>query len=103
MLIFISGPYTHPDPVINVRNAILAGEEVLKLGHNPWIPHLNHLWHLVSPHPEEFWYAYDLIWLRKCDAILRLPGESKGADKEMKLAKIRGMKIFRSIGEIEYV
>ncbi len=95
MIIFISGPYAKPDPVVNTRNAILAGEEVLKLGHIPFIPHLNHLWHLVSPHPEEFWYAHDLIWLRKCDAILRLPGESRGADNEMKMAKKWGIEEFK--------
>ncbi len=95
MLVFISGPYAKPDPVVNTRNAILAGEEVLKLGHIPFIPHLNHLWHLISPHNEDFWYAYDLIWLRKCDAILRLPGESKGADNEMVKAKAWGIPEFK--------
>ena len=94
MLIFISGPYAHPDPVINTRNAILAGEEVIKQGHIPFIPHLNHLWHLVCPHEEDFWYEYDLVWLRKCDAILRIPGESKGADREMEIAKEWGLIIY---------
>ncbi len=94
MIIFISGPYAKPDPVINTRNAILAGEKVLKLGHTPFIPHLNHLWHLVVPHDEAFWYAYDLVWLRRCNAILRLPGESKGADREMILAREWGIEEF---------
>ncbi len=92
MLIFISGPYAKPDPVINTRNAILAGERIVKTGHAPFIPHLNHLWHLLCPHNKDFWYQYDLIWLKKCNAILRLPGESTGADREMKLAKKWGIK-----------
>jgi len=95
MLVFISGPYAHPDPVVNTRNAILAGEEVIKQGHTPFIPHLNHLWHMVCPHEEEFWYEYDLVLLKKCDAILRLPGESKGADREMVEAQKMGILEFK--------
>ncbi len=60
MKVFVSGPYTHPDPVVNTRNAILAGEDIVRLGHTPYIPHLNHLWHLVCPHDPMFWYEYDL-------------------------------------------
>lgn len=94
MIVFVSGPYAKPDPVVNTRNAILAGEDILARGHIPFIPHLNHLWHLVAPHDEDFWYDYDMVFLAKCDAILQLPGESKGADREMEVAKKLGLAIF---------
>jgi len=101
MIIFIAGPYAKPDPVINTRNAILAAEEVLKRGHIPYIPHLCHLWHLVSPHEEGFWSEYDLKFLPLCHAILRLPGESKGADKEVRIAEEElFLTVFRDIDEI---
>lgn len=38
--------------------------------------------------------------LEKCDAILRIPGESRGADLEMGKAKEMGKIIFNSIEEI---
>ncbi len=38
--------------------------------------------------------------LTKCDAILRLPGESKGADQDVKIAKERGLKIFYKLEDI---
>jgi hypothetical protein len=50
---------------------------------------------MVCPHDEDFWYKYDLIMLDKCDAILRLPGESKGADREMLHANNWGIPEFK--------
>lgn len=100
MRVFISGPYTNPDPVINTRNAILAGNEVRKLGHTPFIPHLNHLWHLLCPHEIDFWYAYDLEWLALCDVIMRLPGESMGADKEIIFAMRHNIRVIYDITEL---
>jgi hypothetical protein len=38
---------------------------------------------MVTPRPIEFWYALDIMHLSRCDAIMRLPGESTGADREM--------------------
>ncbi len=100
MRIFISGPYTSPDPCINTRNAVLAGEELIKKGHIPFIPHLNHLWHLISPHVIDFWYEFDLRWLEVCDAIVRLPGESYGADKEVEFAISNGIRVIYDIDEL---
>lgn len=100
MKVFISGPYQYPDPVINTRNAILAGEEVIKRGHIPFIPHLNHLWHTVSPHPINYWMEYDLEWMKSCDVVWRLPGYSNGGDKEVWFAKDRGMRVIYDINEL---
>ena len=38
--------------------------------------------------------------LEKCDAVLRIPGESRGADLEMEKAKELGKLIFLSLEEI---
>lgn len=97
MKVYIAGPYTNPDPCINTRNAILAAEEVVKLGHTPFVPHLTHLWHLISPHDIEFWYEYDFKWLLSCDALLRLPGKSTGADNEVSFADKHNIPVFCSI------
>ncbi len=100
MKVFISGPYAYPDPVINTRNAILAGNKIAKLGHIPFIPHLNLQWHMVCPHNANFWYKYDLEWLDICDAVLRLPGWSRGADKEVEYAKLKGIRVIYGINEL---
>jgi Domain of unknown function (DUF4406) len=100
MKIYIAGPYSHPDPIANTRTAILAAEEVIKKGHVPYIPHLTLLWHIVVPHRLEFWYEYDKVWLRFCNALLRLPGESKGADEEVALARKLCLPLYYTLDQI---
>jgi hypothetical protein len=83
LYIYVAGPYTKGDVAVNVQQNILAGNAVAKMGHIPFIPLLTHFWHMIEPHTYEFWMEQDRQWLRKCDAILRMPGESKGADEEV--------------------
>jgi uncharacterized protein DUF4406 len=97
MRIYVAGPYTKGDVAINVRNAIEAGNALLKAGHAPYIPHLTHFWHLVYPGPYEQWLALDLHWVRQCDALLRLPGESSGADGEVAEAKRLGLPVYYAV------
>ena len=48
----------------------------------------------------EYQYPVAHRLLEKCDAVLRIPGESRGADLEMSKAKEMGKTIFNSIDEI---
>jgi len=101
--VYIAGPYSKGDVVQNVRDAIFAANELAELGLIPFIPHLTHFWHFLCPHELDFWYAYDLEWLNVCDVVLRLPGESSGADEEVAFARQRGMTIYSSIAEIRSI
>jgi len=100
-LIYISGPYTKPDPVENTHKAIQIAEEIIRLGCTPYIPHLNLLWHLVYPHPIDFWYEMDIDILPRCDAVLRLSGDSRGADTEILLAQQLSIPIFYFLDELK--
>lgn len=84
--LYIAGPYAQGDVVLNIRTAIQAAELAITKGWTPFLPHLYHLWHLASPHPTNFWYELDMGWLPACEALLRLPGESAGADREAQVA-----------------
>ncbi len=92
--VYIAGPYTIGDVASNVRAAIAAAEQVIQAGGAPYVPHLTHLWHVISPHDHAYWLALDLEWLRTCDCLLRLPGESRGADIEEAEARRIGLPIF---------
>ena len=81
--VYIACPYTKGDVAVNVRNAILMAEKVREAGFLPFVPILTHFWHFMSPHPYEYWTSMDLEWLHYCDCILRIPGESSGADAEL--------------------
>lgn len=97
--VYIAGPYTKGDVALNVRRAIEAGDAVYKAGHMPFIPHLTHFWHLVCPAPYEQWIAMDLDWLEACDVVIRLPGESSGADGEARRARELDMCVYQGLDE----
>jgi hypothetical protein len=100
MYIYVAGPYSKGDVAENVRTAIHQGDYISRLGHYPYIPHFTHFWHMLIPHEYEFWMAQDFKWLERCDAILRLPGESSGADREVEHAKSLGLTVFTSVFDI---
>jgi hypothetical protein len=96
-LVYIAGPYTRPDPVVNTRNAVEAASALYATGLVvPVVPHLTMLWHLIDPQPVEFWYGYDLHILRRCDAVFVLPGSSVGADNEVTVARELSMPVFET-------
>ena len=101
MRIYIAGPYTNGDVAVNVRRAIDAADQLIKIGHIPYIPHLTHFWHLISPKEYKFWLWYDKSFLTHwADAVVRLEGDSHGADGEVELAKRLGITIYYSIFDI---
>ena len=100
MKIYIAGPYTKGDTAENVRNAIYAGNFLANKGHAVFIPHLTHFWHMLIPNGYDFWMKQDEIWLRECDAVYRIDGESAGADKECEIARSLGMPIYISVFEV---
>ena len=98
--VYVAGPYTKGDVAINVRTAIEAADTLLHWGYLPHCPHLTHFWHLVCPRPYETWLDYDKAWLRLCDAVVRLPGDSQGADQEVALARELGIPVYGSLMEL---
>jgi nucleoside 2-deoxyribosyltransferase len=98
--VYLAGPYTHPDPVENTNKTILVADALRDLGFVPFVPHMTLLWHMVKPHEPDYWYAYDLEWLAQCDVLLRLPGDSWGADEEVKFAIAHDIPVVRSVDEL---
>ena len=94
-LVYIAGPYTHPDPVSNTRRAVDVFNTLLDTGLiAPLCPHLSILLDFARPRPVEEWYAYDLHVLRRCDAVYQMSGTSSGADKEVAFAEHLGIPVF---------
>jgi nucleoside 2-deoxyribosyltransferase len=101
-LVYIAGPYTLPDPVANTNAVIAFASELIDEGLvTPLVPHLTMLWHAVAPRPLDFWYAYDVALLRRCDALFRLEGASSGADMEMEFAASHGIPTFTARDELK--
>lgn len=114
VLVYVAGPISKGDLLDNVRRAHEAGMSLLKAGLSAIVPHGSCFWgHTVtpcgkglaaelSPHGTTHadWLGVDLEIVRRCDAVLRLPGESKGADLEVGQALRLGLPVFFSVEEV---
>lgn len=95
--IYIAGPYTKGDVAVNVRNAYEVANRLADLGFAPFVPHATHFWHMLFPRPYEFWLKLDNQFLPYCEALLRIPGTSAGADAEVLLAQDLSIPVFHEI------
>jgi len=95
--VYIAGPYTVGSVEENIANAIDAAENLARANFFPYIPHLNHYWDKKYPHDYEFWMEQDMEFLRRCDLLLRLPGDSPGADREVASAKGAGIPVYTNL------
>ena len=116
LLILIAGPYrsgTGGDPALIARNLERleeAAAPIHRLGHVPmigeWValPVLRGLSDGAAG--DEAGEDGDVMYetahrlLQHCDAVLRLPGASAGADKDVEIALQRGLPVYRSVDEI---
>ena len=114
MLILIAGPYrsgTNDHPKLikrNLDNLEAMALPIFRKGHVPMIGEwvALPLMHLAGSKKmgDDVWneiqYPVAHRLLEKCDAVLRIAGESKGADQDVEIAKQRGLKVYYSLDEI---
>lgn len=93
-LLYVAGPYRKPDPVANTNAVCRVAMQIYERTEwCPFVPHTSIVLHMVSPREDQYWLDYDIEILRNCDAIVRLPGESPGADAEIAEAERLGIRI----------
>ena len=95
--VYIASPYTIGDVAVNVRFQIDVADELIGLGFAPFVPLLCHFQHMVNPRLYDEWMGLDLEWLGVCDCVLRVGGESRGADIEVAKAEELGIPVFYSV------
>lgn len=113
LLILIAGPYasgTNGDPELkaqNLRRLEEAAWPIFQAGHVPMIGEWVALPVLSSagagpddPLASEVMYPTAERLLQHCDAVLRLPGESRGADQDVAIATERGLPVYFHLDEI---
>ena len=98
--IYIASPYTVGDVAVNVRRSLDVANALAGAGYVVFAPLLTHFWHMIHPRPWEFWVAQDLAWIERCDAVVRLSGESKGADAEVDRARELGLPVYFGTSEL---
>lgn len=101
-VIYIASPYTTGDVAANVASQIDAAHRIMDMGHAPIAPLLSHYLHIYRQRPYEDWINADLEIVKKCDALIRLPGESNGADNEVSMAEGLGVPVAHSWKDLEH-
>jgi nucleoside 2-deoxyribosyltransferase len=102
--VYVAGPLTTGDLGNNLDSAINAANELLDAGFQVFLPHAMTLpMHKAQPRSYTKWMEFCFYWLLKCDAVLRLPGESKGADCETALARLAKIPVCASVAELQRV
>lgn len=99
--VYIASPYSIGNKESNVVKSLEMADKLMNMGYVPYAPLLNHFQNKLFPRNESDWINDDLVWLASCDIVFRMPGESKGADREAELAKRWGMPVCSSLEEIE--
>jgi hypothetical protein len=114
LMILIAGPYrsgTGDDPALmekNLRSLESVALPLYRAGHIPligeWLA-LPLLREAGSTKPgdaiyNEILYPIANRLLTRCDAVLRLPGNSQGADEDVRLAKERGLPVFENLADV---
>ena len=98
--VYVAGPISKGDFVVNTRRAIDTAEELRKQGYVPYVPHLDFLWRLIYPLTWDEILTFDEEWVSQCHALLRLYGYSPGADREVRLAEKLGIPVFFNIDDL---
>ena len=114
MLILIAGPYrsgTGDDPrkmAENLKRLEAPSHALFKAGHVPMIGEWVALpvWNAAGGKAvgdalyEEIFHPVAHCLLALCEGVLRLPGESKGADNDVRIARERGIPVWHRLEDV---
>jgi hypothetical protein len=116
-LIYLAGPITKGNLANNINQATEAFVALVNAGFAPICPHWSAFstrarydadrdmtYAIASAHgcglSHTEWLAVDFALVTAAAAVLRLPGESLGAEMETKLARAQSKPVFDSIEEV---
>lgn len=114
--VYIAGPISKGDLAGNIQRASDAFEALALAGLAPFCPHWScfsgrvqvtpggSVYAVAGAQPNRLahanWLAVDLAWVRESHAVLRLPGESTGADLEVAEARAWRIPVFVSVADV---
>jgi len=103
-LVYVAGPFRGPNHwaiAENIRRAEALALEVWRLGASCICPHLNTA-HFQGVLPDDVWLEGDLEQVKRCDAVLVVPGweNSKGTKGEIEFAAAHGIPVFFDLSSL---
>ena len=115
LLIYIASPISQGVVRDIVARACSAGHQLMQAGIPVLIPHLSVFLGMKQNYdgaggyvPEVLpldttlkqWYLMGIMMVLHCDAVLRLPGDSVGADMETGMADKNNIPVFHSVEKV---
>lgn len=100
--VYIAGPMTGSgNPYANINDGLEIASYLLDRGFAPYCPHLTCILEMAKGmKPREVWLDFDKAYLLTCDALLRRPGVSPGADVEVQWAREAGIPVYYSLDSL---
>ena len=107
--VYVSGPLSDggrldlDEQMLAVERAMDAAQDLIDAGYAPLNPHLTlfHDQYLMDEgrptNDHATWLSVDRPWVLASDAVLRLPGSSEGADREVAWARGASIPVFHSV------
>lgn len=104
-IVYVAGKFTGKNSWEIHRNVFHAeslGMAVADAGAMPLMPHANTA-HFHGTVTDAFWYKGTLALLKRCDAMILVPGweDSKGTRAEAEWARANGMPVFERVEELK--
>lgn len=99
-VVYIASPYSNGSQAANVAKQMEAYIYLANMGYCPIAPLLSHFLEIYHSFKFSNWLEIDKKLISISDIVLRLDGESVGADIEVEYAKNLGKKIVYSIEKI---
>lgn len=99
--IYLSHPISKGNQFANIHISAKAYIELMNMGFIVYWPGGSVLCEMIMPQHYESWMTQDKAWIDRCDAVVRLAGESNGCDREVLHAKENGIPVFYGVGELQ--
>lgn len=102
--VYVAGPYSGDTitTLRNIRKGITLSVKLLLNGYAVYCPWLDWLYGLFAEVPIEVYQANSIAWLTVSQAVVLVDGweRSKGTAKEMGIASLCGIPVFRTEEEL---
>ncbi len=111
--VYVAGPIAKPSRKKgrygkNIVPAMNMWSYLWSAGFTPYCPHLSYFMErhlqkefgIKEPLSHAEWLEQDYAWLKLCHAVIRLPGESVGADMEQEYAMLHGIPVFTELSDL---
>lgn len=98
--VYVAGPMSKGDQFAHIAKAMDVGQRLVEAGFSPYLPQWTFFWELRHAHPYDQCLAIDEPWVEASHAVVRIAGESNGADREVALALKKGIPVFFSADDL---